>query len=79
MTLSIATAKDRPSVDFLLDRYGLKDLFPAERVIGSDARTKFTWRDGAPVLVKTLEHPFSDDKEHKPPALHRSIAAFVAP
>ncbi|MCH2186193.1 HAD family hydrolase [Myxococcota bacterium] len=36
VTLCIATAKDRPSVDFLLDRYGLKDLFPAERVIDKE-------------------------------------------
>ncbi len=31
-TLCIATAKDRPSVDVLLERYGIADLFAAEHV-----------------------------------------------
>lgn len=41
VTLCIATAKDRPSVEVLLDRYGIADLFPAEHVIDKEyGRTK---------------------------------------
>ena len=36
VTLCIATAKDRRSVEILLERYGLEDLFPAERVIDKE-------------------------------------------
>jgi phosphoglycolate phosphatase-like HAD superfamily hydrolase len=52
-----------------------------EQVIGSQARARFEWQDGAPVMVKTLEHLFVDDKEGKPSGIHafigrRPIAAF---
>lgn len=36
VTLCIATAKDRASVDVLLDQYGLRDLFPPDRVIDKE-------------------------------------------
>lgn len=54
---------------------------PPEQVIGSHSRTKFELRDGQPVLVKTMEHVFVDDKEGKPVGIHqfigrRPIAAF---
>ncbi|MSR57239.1 MAG: hypothetical protein EXS05_06175 [Planctomycetaceae bacterium] len=54
---------------------------PPEQVVGSTARTKFELRDSGPVLVKTLDHVFVDDKEGKPVAIHqfigrRPIAAF---
>ena len=54
---------------------------PPEQVIGSTARTSFELRDGIPVLVKTLDHVFVDDKEGKPVAIHqflgrRPIACF---
>ncbi|MCP5066675.1 MAG: HAD family hydrolase [bacterium] len=34
--LAIATAKDRASVDRLLERYGIADLFPPERVLDKE-------------------------------------------
>jgi phosphoglycolate phosphatase-like HAD superfamily hydrolase len=37
VVLSIATAKDRTSVSLLLERYGVADLFPPERVFDKDA------------------------------------------
>lgn len=41
VTLCIATAKDRPSVEYLLAAYGIDDLFPAEHVIDKECgRTK---------------------------------------
>jgi phosphoglycolate phosphatase-like HAD superfamily hydrolase len=54
---------------------------PPEQVIGSTARTSLELRDGIPVLVKTLDHVFVDDKEGKPVAIHqflgrRPIACF---
>ena len=54
---------------------------PPEQVIGSHGQTRFEMRDGKPVLVKTLDHIFIDDKEGKPVGIHqaigrRPIAAF---
>jgi phosphoserine phosphatase len=54
---------------------------PPEQVVGSTAQTKFELRDSGPVLVKTLEHLFVDDKAGKPVGIHqfigrRSIACF---
>jgi phosphoglycolate phosphatase-like HAD superfamily hydrolase len=54
---------------------------PSEQVIGSHGQTRFEMRDGKPVLVKTLDHIFIDDKEGKPVGIHqaigrRPIAAF---
>lgn len=46
---------------------------PPERVVGSNSLTKFELRDGKPVLVKTLDHTFVDDKEGKPVGIHQFI------
>jgi heat shock protein HslJ len=46
---------------------------PPEQVIGSTARTKYEIRNGFPVLVKTLEQLFVDDKEGKPVGIHQFI------
>ena len=46
---------------------------PPEHVVGSTARTKFEIRDGQPVLVKTLDQLFVDDKEGKPAGIHQFI------
>jgi heat shock protein HslJ/phosphoglycolate phosphatase-like HAD superfamily hydrolase len=46
---------------------------PPEQVVGSTARTRFEVRNGLPVLVKTLEHLFVDDKEGKPVGIHQFI------
>ena len=54
---------------------------PPEQVVGSTARVKYELRDTGPVLVKTLDHLFVDDKAGKPAGIHqfigrRPIAAF---
>jgi hypothetical protein len=54
---------------------------PPEQVIGSTAQTTFELRDSGPVLVKTTDHLFVDDKVGKPTGIHqfigrRPIAAF---
>ena len=46
---------------------------PPEQVIGSTARTTFEMRDGKPVLIKTADHLFVDDKAGKPIAIHQII------
>jgi phosphoserine phosphatase len=46
---------------------------PPEQVVGSTARTIFELRAGGPVLTKTLDHLFVNDKEGKPVALHQFI------
>jgi phosphoserine phosphatase len=46
---------------------------PPEQVIGSTARSKFEMRDGKPVLVKTLDALFVDDKEGKPVGIQQFI------
>ena len=46
---------------------------PPEQVVGSNSRTKFELRDGKPLLIKTLEHTFVDDKEGKPVGIHQFI------
>lgn len=46
---------------------------PPEQVVGSTARTTFELRDTGPVLVKTLEHLFVDDKAGKPVGIHQFI------
>lgn len=46
---------------------------PPEQVVGSCTQTKFEMRDGKPVLVKTTEHAFVDDKEGKPVGIHQFI------
>lgn len=58
VTLCIATAKDRPSVEALLERYGLTDLFPAERVIDKEhGRSK---RAHLETLRERLDVDFSE-------------------
>lgn len=54
---------------------------PPEQIVGSNARTAFELRDSGPVLVKTSDSFFMDDKAGKPVAIHqfigrRPIAAF---
>jgi len=46
---------------------------PPEQVVGSTARTTFELRDSGPVLVKTLDHLFVDDKAGKPVGIHQFI------
>ena len=46
---------------------------PPEQVVGSTARTRFELRDGNPVLTKTLEHLFVNDKQGKPVGIHQCI------
>jgi hypothetical protein len=46
---------------------------PNEQVIGSLARTEFQLGDQGPVLTKTLDHLFVNDKEGKPVAIHQFI------
>jgi phosphoserine phosphatase len=46
---------------------------PSHQVIGSTGQTQFERRGGAPVLVKTLDYVFVDDKEGKPSGIHRHI------
>jgi phosphoglycolate phosphatase-like HAD superfamily hydrolase len=46
---------------------------PPEQVVGSSGGMKFELRDGKPVIVKTPELFFLDDKEGKPIAIQRSI------
>lgn len=54
---------------------------PPEQVVGSTGRTQFTLRDSGPVLVKTLDYLFVDDKAGKPVGIwqfigRRPIACF---
>jgi phosphoserine phosphatase len=54
---------------------------PPDQVVGSTARTTFELRDGRPVLVKTIDSLFVDDKAGKPVGIHafigrRPIACF---
>ncbi|MDA0339625.1 MAG: HAD family hydrolase [Proteobacteria bacterium] len=46
---------------------------PPEQVVGSTAQTTFELRDSGPVLIKTLDHLFVDDKAGKPVAIHQFI------
>jgi phosphoglycolate phosphatase-like HAD superfamily hydrolase len=46
---------------------------PPEQVVGSTARTTFELREGRPVLTKTLDHLFVNDKQGKPPGIHQFI------
>ena len=54
---------------------------PPEQVVGSSSRTKYELRPSGPVLVKTLDYLFVDDKEGKPVGIQefigrRPIACF---
>ena len=46
---------------------------PPEQVVGSTARTTFELRDSGPVLTKTLDHLFVNDKHGKPTGIHQFI------
>lgn len=46
---------------------------PPEQVVGSNARTVYELREDGPVLVKTMEALFVDDKDGKPVAIHQFI------
>lgn len=46
---------------------------PPEQVVGSTGTTKYELRDGKPVLVKTLDYVFVDDKTGKPSGIHEFI------
>jgi phosphoglycolate phosphatase-like HAD superfamily hydrolase len=46
---------------------------PPERVVGSTSRTTFELRDSGPVLTKTLNHLFVNDKQGKPVGIHQFI------
>jgi len=46
---------------------------PPERVVGSTARTTFALRDNGPVLTKTLDYLFVNDKQGKPVGIHQFI------
>jgi hypothetical protein len=46
---------------------------PPEQVLGSSARARYELHDDRPVLIKTMESLYVDDKEGKPPAIQRFI------
>jgi hypothetical protein len=46
---------------------------PPEQVVGSSARTKYELRSDGPVLVKTLDYLFVDDKDGKPVGIQQFI------
>ena len=46
---------------------------PPQQVVGSAGKTKFELRNGTPVLIKTPEVEFIDDKEGKPVGINRFI------
>jgi phosphoglycolate phosphatase-like HAD superfamily hydrolase len=57
-TLAIATAKDRPSVEALLSLYGIRDLFPADRLLDKD--TGVHKSDHLTRLQRSLAVPFAE-------------------
>lgn len=46
---------------------------PPEQVIGSHSLVKFAMQTDEPVLTKTMDSVYVDDKEGKPPAIHQFI------
>jgi len=46
---------------------------PPEQVVGSSSRTKYELRPSGPVLIKTMDYLFVDDKEGKPVGIHHNI------
>jgi phosphoglycolate phosphatase-like HAD superfamily hydrolase len=46
---------------------------PPEQVVGSTARTKYELRESGPVLIKTLDYLFVNDKQGKPVGIHQFI------
>lgn len=54
---------------------------PSDQVVGSTAQVRYELRQDGPVLIKTLDHLFVDDKAGKPAGIHefigkRPIAVF---
>ncbi len=54
---------------------------PPDQVVGSTAQVKYELRETGPVLIKTMDHLFVDDKAGKPVGIHefigkRPIAVF---
>lgn len=46
---------------------------PPEQVVGTTARVTYELRDTGPVLIKTMDHLFIDDKAGKPAGIHQFI------
>ncbi|MFZ9932538.1 MAG: HAD family hydrolase [Chthoniobacterales bacterium] len=46
---------------------------PPEQVVGSNARVVYELRESGPVLVKTMDNLFIDDKSAKPAGIHQFI------
>jgi hypothetical protein len=46
---------------------------PPEQVVGSTSRAVFELRDGKPVITKTLDYMFVNDKAGKPVGIHQFI------
>jgi phosphoglycolate phosphatase-like HAD superfamily hydrolase len=46
---------------------------PPEQIVGSNTRTVYELRDTGPVLVKTMDNLFIDDKAGKPVGIHQYI------
>ncbi len=46
---------------------------PPEQVVGSSSQTTYELRESGPVLIKTTDHIFVDDKEGKPVGIHQFI------
>ncbi|HSC28397.1 MAG TPA: HAD family hydrolase [Vicinamibacterales bacterium] len=46
---------------------------PPQQVVGSTAQARFEMRDGRPVLIKTTDHVFVDDREGKPVGIRQFI------
>jgi hypothetical protein len=46
---------------------------PPEQVVGSTSRARYELRPSGPVLIKTLDFLFVDDKAGKPVGIHESI------
>jgi hypothetical protein len=46
---------------------------PPEQVVGSSSRTQYELRSDGPVLIKTMDYLFIDDKEGKPAGIHHNI------
>jgi phosphoglycolate phosphatase-like HAD superfamily hydrolase len=54
---------------FAEELYGI----PPEQIVGSSAAAEFELVDGVPVLTKTMDDPFVNDKAGKPAGIHRHI------
>jgi phosphoglycolate phosphatase-like HAD superfamily hydrolase len=54
---------------FAEELYGI----PPEQIVGSSAAAEFELVDGVPVLTKTMDDPFVNDKAGKPVGIHHHI------